>query len=70
MRRQYLSEAHRQYTEACIQEIKKQQPMSWEAMKAQCDRIKKASEVQKGTRDKHLLPFPGVNKGRYYIKNH
>ncbi len=47
MGRQYLSEAHRLYTEACIQEIKKQQPMSWEAMKAQCDRIHKASEGNK-----------------------
>lgn len=47
MRRQYLSEAHRLYTEACINEIKRQQPMSLEAMKAQCDRIHKASEGNK-----------------------
>lgn len=59
MRRQYLSEALRLYTEACIQEIKKQQPMSLEAMKAQCDRIKEASEVRREQEINTFFPSRG-----------
>ena len=46
MEREHLSEQHRQYSLACIKAVKEMQktPMSREAMKAQCDRIKKESK--------------------------
>ena len=46
MERKYLSEQHRQASLARIKAVKEMQktPMSREAMKAQCDRIKKESK--------------------------
>ena len=46
MERHYLSEKHRQYSLACLKAVKEMRktPLTREEMKAQCDRIRKASE--------------------------
>ena len=57
MDKQYLSEKHRQYSLACLKVVREMQktPLTREEMKAQCDRIKEASEGNRtGT---HLILF-------------
>lgn len=46
MEKHYLSEKHRQYSLACLKAVKEMQktPLTREDMKAQCDRIREASE--------------------------
>ena len=49
VRKKYLNEAHRNYTESCLKAVKEmsKRSLSREEMKAQCDKIAEASRGKK-----------------------